>query len=68
VRQHRLDRPLGRLERLVRLVHDPVAAQLNIDDIALFQVHDLVGDARERHGIAGQEVLAAFLAHAQDQR
>jgi hypothetical protein len=52
--------------RAGRPAHDPVAAQLQVDQVALFQVDDLVGHAGQGHGVAGQKVLA--LAHAQDQR
>ena len=65
VRLHGLDRARG---RLVGLVDHPIPAQLHVHQVALFQVDDLVGYARKRHGVAGQEVLAAFLSHAQDQR
>jgi hypothetical protein len=52
----------------VRLVHDPVAAQLQVDHVAFFQIDDLVRDASQRHRVARQEVLATVLADAQDQR
>jgi len=48
---------------------DPGLAQLHVDDVAFFQVDDLVGHAGQRHRVAGQKVLAARLrANAQDQR
>ena len=47
-------------------VDDPVAAQLQVDDVAFFQVDDLVGGAGQRHGVGGDKVLA--LADTDDQR
>ena len=38
-------------------IDDPVAVQLQIDDITFFEVDDLVGDTRQSHGIAGKEVF-----------
>jgi hypothetical protein len=52
----------------VRLVHQPVLAQLQVHHVALFQVDDLVGHAGQGHGVAGQEVFLPVFAHAQDQR
>ena len=39
-------------------VDDPVLAELDVDDVAFFQVDDLVGDAGERHRVGGEEGLA----------
>jgi hypothetical protein len=36
---------------------DPVPAHLQVDHVAFFEVDDLVGDAGQRHRVAGQEVL-----------
>ena len=63
VRLHGLHRAV---HGLVAAVDDPVAAELQVDHVALFQVDDLVGHAGQRHRVAGQEVL--LLAHAQHQR
>jgi hypothetical protein len=63
VRVHRLD---FTLDRAVVGVDDPVARQLQVDDVAFFQVDDLVGGAGQRHRIRGDEILA--LAEADDQR
>ena len=71
VGQHSAHRALGRRQRLARgrtLGHDPVAAQLQVHQVPLFQIDDLVGHARQGHGVAGQEVLGAVFAHAQDER
>ena len=65
--QHRLDRALCRSHGLARLVKQPVLAQLHVDQVAFFEVDDLVGDAGQGHGVAGQKMLLAVLAHAQDQ-
>jgi hypothetical protein len=51
---------------LVIAVHHPVFAQLDVDHVALFQVHDLVGHAGQCHRVAGQKGFA--LAHTQNQR
>ncbi|MPN27766.1 hypothetical protein SDC9_175200 [bioreactor metagenome] len=45
-------------QRIAVLAHDPVAAQLQVHQVALFQIDDLVSDARQGHGVAGQKVLA----------
>jgi hypothetical protein len=47
-----------------------VLAQLQVDHVAFFQVDDLVGDAGQGHGVAGQEAFVGVgaLAHAQHQR
>ncbi len=37
---------------------DPVLAQLQVDDVAFFEVDDLVGHAGQRHRVASEEVLA----------
>ncbi|MNV05474.1 hypothetical protein D3C71_958130 [compost metagenome] len=50
------------------LAHDPVAAQLQVHQVTLFQINDLVSDARQGHGIAGQKVLCAPVSNPQDQR
>ena len=47
-------------------VHDPDAGQLQVDDVAVFQVDDLVGGAGQGQRIGRQEVLV--LAHAHHQR
>ncbi|CUJ06086.1 Uncharacterised protein [Achromobacter xylosoxidans] len=47
-------------------VHDPDARQLQVDDVAVFQVDDLVGGAGQRQRVRGQEVLV--LAHPHHQR
>jgi hypothetical protein len=52
----------------VVLVDDPVLARLQVDHVALFEVDDLVGHAGQRHRVAREEVLAAVLARAEDQR
>ena len=67
VRVHGAHRALLGAQRLARLVEQPVAAALQIDQVALLQIDDLVGHAGQRHRIAGNEMLAA-LAYAQDQR
>jgi hypothetical protein len=41
----------------VGFVHHPVFAQLQVHHVALFQVDDLVRDAGQGHGVAGQEML-----------
>ena len=38
---------------------DPVLAELQVDDVAFFEVDDLVGHAGQRHRVGGEEVLAA---------
>jgi hypothetical protein len=47
-------------------VHDPDARELQVDDVAVFQVDDLVGGAGQGQRVGGQEVLV--LAHAHHQR
>ena len=66
VRLHRLDRALLGAERLACGIADPVAAQLQVDQVAFGQVADLVGHAGQRHRVAGQEIFA--VTHAQHQR
>ena len=68
VGQHRAHRSLRRGHRLAGLVKQPVLAQLQVHQIALFQVDDLVGHTGQGHRVAGQEVLLPVLAHAQNQR
>ena len=51
---------------LVITTDDPVFAQLDVHHIAFFKVNNLVGDAGQRHGVAGQKGFA--LPHAQNQR
>ena len=65
VRVHGLHRTR---HRLAAAVGDPVLAQLHVDHVAFLDVDDLVRHAGQCHRIAGQEVLAVFLAHAQDHR
>ena len=45
---------------------DPELADLQIDDIAFFQIDDLIGDSGQRHRIRGEEVLIG--SGAEDQR
>ena len=67
VRVHGAHRALHALEAVVgRARADPPAAQLQIDQVVLFQVDDLVGHAGQGHGVGGEEGLV--LAHAQHQR
>jgi hypothetical protein len=47
-------------------VHHPVFAQLDVDHVAFFQVHDLVGHTGECHRVAGQKGFT--LADTQNQR
>jgi len=55
--------------RTGRWVFDPVAARLQVDHVALFQVNDLVGHTGQSHGVRGQEALGGVgTAHAHDQR
>ena len=67
VGMHGLDHAL---HRLACLVDHPIFAQLHIDHVALFHIEDLVGHARQGHGVAGQKILAVgeVCAHTQDQR
>ena len=51
---------------LVLAVLHRVGAQLNIHHIAFFQIHNLIGDPGQGHGIAGQKGFA--LTHTQDER
>ena len=51
---HGFDRALC---TLVVAVFNPILAQLNIDHVTFFEVHNLVCDARQGHGIAGQKVF-----------
>src|SRR5690606_20227547 len=53
------------LDRLALGVGNPHPRQLQVDDVAVFQVDDLVGGAGQRQGVGRQEVLV--LAHAHDQ-
>ena len=68
VRQHRAHRPPAHTNAFVRAIDDPVLARLQIDHVAFFKIDDLIGDAGQRHGIAGQKIFGTVLAHAQDQR
>ena len=43
-----------------------VVAQLDVDHITFFQIHNLIGDPGQGHGVAGQKSFA--LAHTQDER
>jgi hypothetical protein len=61
-------RAIGLAERFAAATHNPVAAALQVGNVAFFEVDDLVGDARQRHGIARQEVRLATRAHTQHQR
>jgi hypothetical protein len=67
---HGLDLALHGLVAAGRRVEaaQPVAAQLQVDDVALFQVDDLVRHAGQRHRVGGDEVLAMAFADAQHQR
>jgi len=69
---HGLHGALGCIQRATLGVQHPIAAELQIDQVALFQVHDLVGDAGQGHGVAGKKVLstqhAVDRAHTQHQR
>jgi len=47
-------------------VDDPVAMQLDIGDVAVLQICDAIGDARQRDRIGREEVLA--VADADDER
>ncbi len=47
-------------------IDDPAALQLQVHHVAFVQVNDLVGDAGQRHGVGGEEILA--FADAHDQR
>jgi hypothetical protein len=40
-------------------IGDPVAMKLHVDQIAVFQVSDLIGDIRERDRVGGEEVFAS---------
>ena len=62
VRLHRAHRALG---GAAVLAHHPVAPQLQVDQVALLQVDDLVGDAGQGHGVAGEEQLLVAHAHHQ---
>ncbi|MCY1377228.1 hypothetical protein D9M69_647870 [compost metagenome] len=68
VRVHGFHRALGGVKTAALPVGHPVAAELQVDQIALFEVDDLVGHAGQGHGVAGQEVLLPALAHTEDQR
>ena len=53
-------------DRLVLAVLHRVLAQLDVHHIAFFQIHNLIGDPGQGHGVAGQKGFA--LAHTQDER
>ena len=48
-------------------LRDPDLAELQVDDIALFEIDDLVGDAGQRHRVGRQKVVARPLAGADSQ-
>ena len=51
---------------MIVLIRDAYAGELDIDDIAFFEVDDLVACARQGHCIGGEEVFT--LTHADHQR
>lgn len=56
-RVHRpLDAPPARVD-------DPVAVQLDIDDVAVLEIRDPVGEVRQRDRVRREEVLAVADAH-----
>ena len=55
VHMHGLD---GAINGLAVAVHDPHVAQLQVGDVAVFQVDDLVGGAGQRQCVRCQKVLA----------
>ena len=62
VRDHGAHRALDATVVAVRVgAADPVLAELQVDDVALLEVDDAVGDAGERHRVGGEEVLARSL-------
>jgi hypothetical protein len=67
VRMHRADRPVGGVVASAFGIGDPVAAQLQVHQVALLQVNDLVGHTGQGHGVTGQELFRTALAHPQDQ-
>ena len=58
---------LRRGEAFAPLANNPVTASLQVYQVAFFEVNNLVSDARQGHGVAGQKVLGAILSHAQYQ-
>jgi len=54
------------LHRLAGGVFNPVFAQLHVNDVAFFQVDDLIGHAGQGHGVASQKVFVG--AHTEHQR
>ena len=59
---------LQRGDSHLRLVNDPIFAQLNIHQITFFKVHDLVGHAGQCHRITGKKMFPTVLPHTQHQR
>lgn len=64
---HGFDRALLGQQHMAGFIGQPVAARLQIDQIALFQVHDLIGHPGNGHGVAGQEKFIFIAPHAQHQ-
>ena len=64
---HGFHRALLGQQHMAGFIGQPVAARLQIDQIALFQVHDLIGHPGNGHGVAGQEKFIFIAPHAQHQ-